>query len=310
MLGMIEGNAHPYSWSAIINGYDPAAMKRAIGTRYPIIPEYLERQPREAVGIPGARVTHVWTDDPAEAPQIAAAANIPHVLSSPEDAIGDIDAAIIATDDGNDHVERARPFVEAGLPVFVDKPLATNIPDLRRFVEWERAGSPVLSSSGLRYSPELAVLQQALPSLGEPRWITATTVKTWERYGIHALEPVFTLPGRGFADVTNTESHGTNIVTLRHKNGFQATIAVLPGAPGSSGTLHAYGTKGTRSVKLADTFTAFRNQMLAFIDRIRTGQAPFPFPETVELMLILIAGLHSRERGGQPVALEELYKEL
>lgn len=27
MLGMIEGNGHPYSWSAIVNGYDPAEME-------------------------------------------------------------------------------------------------------------------------------------------------------------------------------------------------------------------------------------------------------------------------------------------
>ena len=37
------------------------------------------------------------------------------------------DELLIATDDGNDHVRRARPFVEAGLPVFVDKPMAINL---------------------------------------------------------------------------------------------------------------------------------------------------------------------------------------
>ena len=26
MLGMVEGNGHPYSWSAIFNGYDPEKM--------------------------------------------------------------------------------------------------------------------------------------------------------------------------------------------------------------------------------------------------------------------------------------------
>ena len=26
MLGMVDGNGHPYSWSAIFNGYDRAAM--------------------------------------------------------------------------------------------------------------------------------------------------------------------------------------------------------------------------------------------------------------------------------------------
>ena len=26
VLGLSEGNGHPYSWSAIFNGYDPQAM--------------------------------------------------------------------------------------------------------------------------------------------------------------------------------------------------------------------------------------------------------------------------------------------
>ena len=54
MLGMVEGNGHPYSWSAIINGrYDMARMAEC---GYPSIPEYLGAQPKEALGIPGARV--------------------------------------------------------------------------------------------------------------------------------------------------------------------------------------------------------------------------------------------------------------
>lgn len=309
MLGMVDGNAHPYSWSAIVNGFEPAAMERAIGDRYPVILDYLGKQKHEDVQIPGARVTHIWTDDPKEAPQIAAAAGIQHVLHAPEEALGEVDAVIIATDDGNDHLERARPFVAAGLPVFVDKPLATNLPDLRQFISWERAGKPILSSSGLRYSPELAALKEKGLSLNEPRWITSTTVKTWERYGVHALEPAFTLLGPGFTDVTNTASGGANIVTLRHRNGSHATIAVLPGTSGCSGLIHVYGASGYSSTKMTDTYTAFRNQMLAFVKMIRTGRSPFPFSETIEIMLILIAGLRSRDQGGRTVSLDELRAE-
>ena len=36
MLGMIPGNGHPYSWSAIVNGFDPAAMAAC---PYPVIPK-------------------------------------------------------------------------------------------------------------------------------------------------------------------------------------------------------------------------------------------------------------------------------
>ena len=133
MLGMIEGNGHPFSWSAIVNGYNPEKMAKC---PYPGIPKYLGRQPLESVRIPGARVTHIWTDNPAEAPNVAGASKIENVVAKPEDVIGKVDAAIISTDDGNDHVRRASPFIEAGLPVFMDKPMATNMPDLGQFVRW------------------------------------------------------------------------------------------------------------------------------------------------------------------------------
>jgi len=148
MLGMIEGNGHPYSWSGIINGYDPAEMAKC---PYAGIPVYMGKQPLESVRIPGARVTHIWTDDPADAPKVAAASLIEHVVEKPEDVIGQVDAVVIATDDGTDHVRRARPFVEAGLPVFIDKPMATTLPELRQMVQWQRQGKVLLSTSGMRY---------------------------------------------------------------------------------------------------------------------------------------------------------------
>ena len=92
MLGMIEGNGHPYSWSGIINGYNPTEMAKC---PYAGIPVYMGRQPLESVRIPGARVTHIWCDDPADAPKVAAASLIEHVVANPEDVIGHVDAAVM-----------------------------------------------------------------------------------------------------------------------------------------------------------------------------------------------------------------------
>src|SRR5690349_17475544 len=89
MLGMIEGNGHPYSWSAIINGYDREKMAAC---PYPVIAQYLGQQPIESVRIPGARVTHIWTDNPDDAPKVAAASKIENVAANPEDVIGAVDA--------------------------------------------------------------------------------------------------------------------------------------------------------------------------------------------------------------------------
>ncbi len=307
MLGMIQGNGHPYSWSAIVNGYDPAAMA---GCPYPVIPVYLGKQPLESVRIPGARVTHIWTDDPADAPRVAAASKIEHVVDRPEDVIGQVDAAVIATDDGDDHVRRARPLIEAGLPVFVDKPLATNFADLQQFVRWHREGRAILSTSGLRYAPEIRTVTQQANELGELRWITSLTCKTWERYGIHALEAVYPLVGPGVTDVQTVAQPGSDLVCLRHRSGVQLTIAAIHDAAGSFGTVHVYGTQGQLPLRLTDTYTAFREQLLAFVEFVRTGRRPFPFEQTAELMAILIAGIRSREQSGRAVEVAEILQQL
>jgi predicted dehydrogenase len=307
MLGMIEGNGHPYSWSAIVNGYDPVAMANC---PYAGIPKYLGGQPLASVRIPGARVTHIWTDDPADAPKVAKASLIEHVVAKPEDVIGQVDAVIISTDDGDDHVRRARPFIEAGLPVFVDKPMATNVADLNQFLRWHLDGKTILSTSGMRYMPETRQVAEQRERLGDLRWITSFTSKTWERYGIHALEAVYPVLGPGFVSAQTNHQGGSNIVHLAHRSGVVVTLAAIYDAPGSFGAVHAYGTKGDLALKLADTYTAFRAQLVAFIELLRTGARPVPFSHTVELMALVIAGIRSRTEGGRPIEVREIYDQL
>lgn len=308
MLGMIEGNGHPYSWSGIINGYDPAAMARHCP--YPAIPAYMGRQPLESIGIPGARVTHIWTDDPADAPKVAASSLIANVATRPEEVIGQVDAVVIATDDGTDHVRRARPFVEAGLPVFIDKPMATTAAELRQFIQWHQQGRVLLSTSGMRYAPEMRLNEAQRAHLGELRWVTSFTCKTWERYGIHALEAVEPLTGPGFESVTAQSGPDGDVMQLAHRGGVRFTLGAIHDAYGSFGAVHLYGTRGDLALKLTDTYHAFRGQLVAFIDLLRTGVPPLPFAETVELMAVIIAGIRSRERGGATVKISEILEEV
>lgn len=307
MLGMIEGNGHPYSWSAIVNGFNPAAMAAC---PYPAILDYLGKQRVEHVRIPGALVTHVWTDAPADAPKVAAASLIENIVTKPEDVIGHVDAAIISTDDGDDHIRRVRPFIEAGLPVFVDKPMATNVADLRQFVEWHKAGATILSTSGMRYAPEMCLSDEQRTQLGDLRWITSFTCKTWERYGIHALEAVEPLLGPGVLSVQAHSDAGVDVMQLTHRSGVRVTIGAIDDAYGSFGAVHLYGTKGQLPLRLTDTYNAFRSQLVAFIDMLKTGTRPLPFDETVELMAVIIAGRRSREKGGSCIYITDILSEL
>ena len=305
MLGMVDGNGHPYSWSAMFNGYDKDYMEDC---GFPVIPRYLEKEPPTNFGISNAKVTHIWTDNPEDAKKVAKASKIPNIVKNPEDVIGEVDAVIIATDKGNEHIWRAKPFIDAGLPMFIDKPLADNVEDLKTIIGWVKDGHKIMSSSSLRYTKEYEPYMRRTTELGELRYINMTMPKSWERYGIHALEPVYCITGGGYLTVRNTGGINNNIVHLTHKNGIDVNLALIYDSAASE--LKIVGTKDSVCIPNKDSYYSFKKQLTEFVKYLETGIRPYPFDETIELMEIIIAGIRSRDEGGREVSLEEIKKEV
>lgn len=303
MIGMVDGNGHPYSWSAIFNGYNTEEMAKC---PYAGIPAYLGKEPKDTLQIKGAKVTHIWTDNPEDAVHVSKASLIPNVVEKPEDVIGKVDAVIVATDKGHEHVERCRPFVEAGIPIFVDKPMVDNEEDLRTFSKWVNDGAKIMSSSCMRYAKEFLPYQLSTNNLGKVRYASITTCKTWERYGIHALEGVYPIMGSGFISARNTGSIDRNIVHLKHSSGADVNVIAIYDMFGGLGVMELVGTAGFAQVVHMDSFYSFKKQLESFISYLRMGERPFPFSETLECMKIIIAGIRSREEGGREVFLDEI----
>lgn len=306
MLGITPGNGHPYSWSAMFNGYDEDAMKKECP--YTAIPDYLGKQPKDTLTIPGAKVTHICCTGEGEfsAESVARCSLIPNVTREPTEVIGEVDAVIIATDIGSEHVERARPFVEAGLPVFVDKPMVDNPADLKTFNQWIHQGKPILSSSSMRYTKEFMPYRISTYNLGELRYVTITTAKKWETYGIHALEAIFPIMGPGFISARNTGSYKRNVVHFKHQCGADAVVIASSDMFGGFGLLTLCGTKGSDQLSIKDSFYSFKTQLESFVSYLRTGKRPFPYSETEELMRMVIAGIQSREQNGKEIMLEDI----
>jgi predicted dehydrogenase len=301
VVGKLPDNDHPYSWSAILNGYD--ALDECPNA---IIREYLTAQPRQNFGIPGVRVTHIWCDDAGDARRVARVSRIPSVVSRAEDVLGEVDAVLIPTDVGHEHLERTRFFIEANVPVFIDKPLADCEEHLRQFVRWHRQGKALMSSSALRYAREFRDCRARQQEIGDLRLLTATTCRSWERYGMHALEAAYQFVAAGqWTSVQNTGSNRSNIVHARHGSGVDVVLAAVEDMDGSLGCVALYGTKGACSARFHDSFYAFRAQLADFVSYLRTGIHPYPFAETVELAWLLIAGIRSRQEGGRAVRLTD-----
>ena len=194
LLGLSEGNGHPYSWAAIVNGYDRggdghAARSRRSRATCPSI-----ASPRRRSRTRESRTSGRRTRRSPE--QIAAACRIEHVVSDPAEMLGEVDAVLLARDDAERHAELAGPFLDAGLPIYIDKPLAT---------ERRRRARP-LRAAGLR-GAALHLLRRCATrrscastpatreSIGPIGQVLGSSPKRWSRYAVHLIEPALVLIG-------------------------------------------------------------------------------------------------------------------
>ena len=309
ILGMTEGNAHPFSWSAMYNDFNLDEMHKWCDELYPTIPNYLSKQPKDTIGVPGAHITHVCFtgyEDRKMAENCARASNIPNVCDKPEDMIGQVDAVICATDVGDEHVDRCRPFIEAGLPMFIDKPLVNKEEDLKTFVKWRDEGAHFITSSSMRYCKSIEPYYKNHHELGKLRYMCSPMAKKWETYGIHAVEYMFPMLGQGFEWVMNTGTYESTMVHMYHKSGCYVDIPMGIGMCGYG--LMVLGEKGSTCISDGDSYYAFKKQMDNFVHYLRTGEEPVPFEDSVEMMKIIIAGLRSRNEGGRKVMLSEIHE--
>ena len=302
-MGMTEGNGHPYSWSAIYNGYEKKYMDNC---PFAGIPVYLYKQPPETFGIKDAKVTHIFCNNRADAEDVARCSLVQNVVDKPEDMIGHVDAVICATDIGREHVERCRPFMDAGIPMFIDKPMTDNEEDLRTFVKWHDEGKHFLSSSSARYGKCIEPFYENHHEIGKLMYVCKPMCKKWETYGIHALEEVFPLLGEGFISIQNTGTYERNMIHMTHASGCDVQIPLTAEMYGAFGCTMLVGSLGNKIITESDTYYSFKKQMAVFIDYLRSGERPYPFTQTIELSKLVIGGTLSREQNGRRVLLSEI----
>ena len=69
-----------------------------------------------------------------------------------EEMCKDVDAVLLESVDGRPHLAQVKPVLQAGKPVYIDKPMAASLKDvLEIFRLAQEAKVPVFSASSLRY---------------------------------------------------------------------------------------------------------------------------------------------------------------
>lgn len=278
IIGMSEGNGHPFSWSAICNGYNAPAMEDC---GFPVIPRYLAEQQWPTARLHDVKVTHVWTQEKALSRKIAECALIEHVAEKPEEMIGKVDAILLARDDAENHLNFAQPFLDAGLPIYIDKPVALSKTALDQLYEKERFTGQIFSCSALRFAKELRPSVEHMAALGEIHVVRACTAKDWDRYAIHIIDPVLALlghqspieklAGTGLKDggiaSCFTQQDGPFIQLTALGRSTQGLIEI---------TLH--GQQGSHRLEFRDAFSAFRTTLSEFCRRAGSAEPESTYP--------------------------------
>ncbi|HEX2033182.1 MAG TPA: Gfo/Idh/MocA family oxidoreductase [Chloroflexota bacterium] len=233
------------------------------------------------------------------------------ILERPEDLLGKVDAVLVEANDGMVHRERALPFIEAGLPVFVDKPFACSVADARAIVAAARRRQvPLLSSSSLRWDLPVQDVLARREELGRVTGADAFAPGAQHprnpgffHYGVHAVELVYTLMGTGCRRVRCVRTDGADVALGEWADGRLATVrAVRDGAHriGFTAITEQQVVQGTSSGY------GYREQLQRIVRMCQTGEWPLPEAALVEPVAFQEAALLSMDRDGAPVELAEV----
>jgi len=213
------------------------------------------------------------------------------------------DAILIEANDGTVHLERAMPFLQAGMPCFIDKPFACSMADACAMMELaDKHGTPIFSSSAQRFNPQV-VAAAASDEVG--RIIGAATCSPAKEhsvnpglfnYGIHGVEMLYALMGPGCKKISCAYTESTEVTTGIWEDGRVGTIrGVREGAQGYHFTV--WGENSVRAEAMDSTYSQ-RELLRKIVKFFETGKSPVAPMETLEVIAFIEVSLRSRHQNG------------
>jgi len=123
-------------------------------------------------------------------------------------------------------------------------------------------------------------------------------------YGIHGIEPLFVLMGRGCETVSRVHTDDTDFVTGVWQDGRIGTYRGIRKAAAGPGAI-VYGSKSIAEPPKAggSAYEPLCHEIARFF---KTGKSPVAADETIEIFTFMEAADESKRRGGSPVSMSEV----
>ena len=253
----------------------------------------------EAERHPGFRVVGLWGAEADRTRALAHRFGILQVAAEPGDLVDKVDAAIVVDRHGGDHFAHARPFLDAGMPVFIDKPLACSIAAAEGILDRaRRSGSIVTSASALRWQPDTDDLASRMLALGGP--LAVITTGSFDPdcvhggaffYGIHPVELALQLSGAAIEDIAVDRCRSDAVVMTCRVGEIRVVVCLVRPAAGDEVSFHAQvvcpGGILARQIRLSVDYMA--PVLDRFVSMLRTRSAPLSDSELLAPVRLMAA---------------------
>jgi len=255
--------------------------------------------------VPGFEVTHVWGETAELAQKASKEGQIPNIVQDPPEMIGHVDAVMVDHRHGKYHLPAARPFVEAGLPVFVDKPFCTDLEEGIEFVRFARAKKvPIASYSSVPLQQSSIQFGKEMTNLGKIRaLVTAGPAEIESQYGgvffygIHQVDLICSLLDAVPLHVTTVRHRDDGVAVITFENGPIVVVNCLKEWWGAGFTAAAYGDEGAHYSALPSDENGYLSGIKRFCEMFATGKEPAPPRAYLRPVAILTAMQESFDTG-------------
>jgi len=229
-----------------------------------------------------------------------------------EELVDMVDIGFVHDCNWDKHLSHAMPFIKAGKPVFIDKPICGNLTDCNKLEELVNDGAKILGSSSVRYANEFTEIKKQLAENNEEIVSVYGTAGVDEfNYGVHIMEGINGLLGSGVDSVKyiGTATRAEALVEQYYvtwKNGIKVIYQLQTGVWQPCDVIVTTNKpKGIHTFRV-DTTEIYNALLKRIFDYIEKGIEMAPITDLTETIKIYLAGKASREQEGAEVKLEDL----
>ncbi len=255
---------------------------------------------------PDCRVTLVYGHYPEESEKVVREFGADAVAQSIEQMVNSVDAVMVTARDGKFHYEFVRPFIEAGIPAFVDKPFTVDEQEAIDLIELAKAKNvPLTGGSMLKFSETIAAMKAKVQELGDA-FVSGSLSAPLNMenpysgfffYSSHLCEMTLEVFGCKPKSVYAVRHNGGSVCAIVNYDGFSVTNHYNDGAYLYAGSVYG---KTSQLVSEVTLDGCGEKECDAFVEMLRTGHMAHSYDELAAPVFCLNAIKESYE-SGKPV---------